>query len=113
MLLGLYSEIIKSDLAAKSTLSFISSYGVIKSLKLILQLSCISGAPTIEPAADDAVIPGTITTFFISSSLQSSKISPAIPYIPASPVLIIATSFSLASFMASLHLSSSLLIPVE
>ena len=53
---------LRNHLLRHSTLFLINSYGVIKSLKLMLQLSCINGAPSTEAAADEAVTPGITST---------------------------------------------------
>ena len=67
------------------------SQGVKRSLKLITAKSCISGAPRTAPPERAAVIPG-ITSISTSGCFSpSSRIGPAIPYIPASPLQIITT----------------------
>ena len=85
LLLGLYKHITKSASAANLNLFSITSHGVIKSLKLIWQKSCIIGAPNTAAAPILAVPPGTtLTATFL-------------------PVLAIS--------IASWHLSTSFLIP--
>ena len=113
LLLGLYKQITKSASAANLNLFSITSHGVIKSLKLIWQKSCIIGAPNTAAAPILAVTPGTTLTGISNSCLViNSSISPAIPYIPASPLLITATFLPvLAMSIASWHLSTSFLIP--
>lgn len=51
----------KSPSAATSTLFMIRSMGVIRSERLIIARSCISGAPSTDAAVDAAVIPGTVS----------------------------------------------------
>ena len=72
LLLGLYMHVMKSPSAAFPTLSMIRSRGVIRSDRLTMTRSCISGAPRMDAADDAAVMPGTVS---ISMSAPISSAS--------------------------------------
>lgn len=65
-------HVMKSPSAAFSTLSIIRSRGVMRSDRLTITRSCMSGAPRIEAADDAAVMPGTVS---ISMSAPISSAS--------------------------------------
>ena len=68
-----------------------TSSGVSRSLRLTTAKSFMSGAPRQAAAALAAVTPGTTSTVTGEPSGSSSSTSPAMPYTPASPVLMTAT----------------------
>ena len=75
--------------AARSRFSMVSQ-GVRRSLRLMTAKSCISGAPRTAAPEEAAVTPGTISTETSGYSRPISRISPAMPYTPASPLQIMA-----------------------
>ena len=69
-LLGLYKASTKSLRAAASNRREITGQGVSRSDKEIEQKSWVSGAPTKEAQADNAVLPGTTSTSISLSGVQ-------------------------------------------
>ena len=109
---GLYMHITISLSAIALILFFISSHGVIQSLKLITAKSCDKGAPRQAAPLLAAVTPD-ITLISVSSS-ASSYTRLAMPYTPLSP-LHTSTTFlpSFAISMAYWQRSFSCIILVE